>query len=143
MRTLFLFLAISLFLCVSGLAEEKLNEVAWSNRIHLQYSSWTDSAKEYRLWDGSRADVVADGYAIEVEWAEKQYEAFGQATWYAETLNKKPAVILLVKDFKTDLKHIYRAQIIGKKLGIPVWLVDTKNNMLIKDDTRTELPTAE
>lgn len=106
---------------------EKLNELAWARRIHLTLQP---SKREVRLWDGSRCDILTPRHAIEVEWATKQFESFGQAVYYADTTDKAPAVILLAKDVKDEERHIYRARVIAAKLGIPLWLVDTRKNTL-------------
>ena len=73
---------------------------------------------EYRLWDGSRVDLLTPRYAIEVDWAPKWAEGIGQCLYYAELTNRKPALMLLVKDVKAERHHIYRAQTVCAKHDI-------------------------
>ena len=63
---------------------------------------------EVRLADGTRCDIVTDEYAIEVEWAQKWYEGFGQALWYGFQLNKKPGIVMILRS-KNDQKYVYTA----------------------------------
>ena len=51
-----------------------------------------------------RADIVNDGYAIEVEWADKWKNSIGQALWYGLQSNKKPGIVLIMKDIN-DRKY--------------------------------------
>jgi hypothetical protein len=120
--------------------KQKLNELAWSRRIHL---TMQPSKREYRLWDGTRVDVLTPRHAIEVEWATKWAESFAQSVYYAETADKVPAVILLVKDFKTEERYVYRAKVVAAKLNILLWLVDTRKNELRMAGSVIQLKTPE
>lgn len=59
------------------------------------------------LPDLTRPDCVTDQYAIEADFAHKQYEAIGQALFYANELNKNPG-ILLIMEKDSDTKHLNR-----------------------------------
>lgn len=83
------------------------------------------------LWDQTRVDIRTHFYAIEVEWAHNQYEAWGQATWYAEALDRRPMVIIITHSIREDAAHIYRAQTISKKLHIPMYIVELKAGGLL------------
>lgn len=109
----------------------KLHELDWSHK--LKAALWCE--EEVRLWDDSRVDLLTSEYAIEIDWAHKWAESFGQSQYYAETTNRKPAVILLVKDFDKEERHIYRAKIVAARLQVPVWLVDVKKKQLIRGST--------
>ncbi len=82
---------------------------------------------EVRLSDGSWADMVGRQYVYEVEWAENHYEAPGQATWYSIVTGKRPAVILLIRDWEKSAKHIWRAKAICKRLKIKLYLESVNN----------------
>lgn len=78
-----------------------------------------------RLWDLTRADLMNDVYAIEVDWAHKWAEGIGQALYYAAVSDRKPAVLLLVKGNPrkgANPFHIYRAQTVCARHGIKLYL---------------------
>ena len=86
---------------------------------------------EVRLWDGTRVDLLNDEYAIEVDWAGssgKWAEAIGQSLYYAELTNRKPGIILLVKDIERERRYIYRCQTVCSKHGIRLWIEIVEND---------------
>lgn len=90
-------------------------------------SRWFGEEYEYILWDRSRVDILTIEHAIEVDWSSKQAEAIGQSLWYASQTNRKPGIILLVKDFEREFKNIYRCKIACQPYGIPIWLVKVQD----------------
>lgn len=94
------------------------NEVQWSAYFAEKYAAEPEAV----LWDRTRVDLLSDTEAIEVEWAEKQYQAPGQAVWYGIVSGKPPAVLLLVKDAKAEAAHVYRCTAICAKLGIRLYV---------------------
>jgi len=81
---------------------------------------------EVVLWDGSRCDMVTKTEAIEVDWAKKWPEAVGQSLYYGLILGKKPAILLLVKDPKTELRYLLRCQIVCAKHDIKLYIERVK-----------------
>jgi len=89
-----------------------------------------DDDLEHRLWDGSRVDLFPseapwNEYAIEVDWAGKSgknFEAIGQALYYAEVTGRKPAIILLVKDLDREMRYVHRCQVVCARVGIRLWV---------------------
>jgi len=77
---------------------------------------------EVVLSDGSRADLISDRYAIEVEWSAKWKESIGQCELYAILTGKDPGVILLVKDPASEEKHIERCRKVCDHLKIKLWI---------------------
>ena len=53
---------------------------------------------EHRLEDNTRVDILTDDLAIEVDFANKWYEAVGQACHYSTMTGKRPAILLIVRD---------------------------------------------
>jgi len=47
---------------------------------------------------GGRADIVTDTYAFEVEFAPKWKNAIGQSLWYGLQLDRKPGIIIVMRD---------------------------------------------
>jgi len=97
--------------CIAGEIEE-------TARLAPKYKAQT----EVRLWDGTRADLVSDNYAIEVDWASKWAEAIGQSLYYSSVTGKKPGIVLLVKDLAKEERFIYRCQTVCARCGITLWL---------------------
>lgn len=58
--------------------------------------------------DGGRIDLLTDEYAFEIEWASNWKEAIGQSLWYGLNTNRKPAIILILKD---DSQYKYLIQL--------------------------------
>ena len=94
-----------------------------------QWASIHGGEIEVRLTDGTRCDIVTDDYAIEVEWAQKWYEGFGQSLWYGFQLNKKPAIVMILRS-KEDQKYVYRIDSLAKhhKVDLKVWTVEGWSN---------------
>ena len=82
---------------------------------------------EVVLDDLARVDIVTDTFAIEVDFAEKWSQSVGQALYYADKLNKK-AGILLVINGREDDRYVKRLMTVAYKHGITVWIMDYKND---------------
>jgi len=93
-------------------------ELAACRRLAPKY----DAEPEVTLWDNTRVDLLTPTEAIEVDWPQKYAEAVGQATWYAIATNRRPAVILLVRDLDREARHIYRATAVCRELDIKLYL---------------------
>lgn len=65
---------------------------------------------EYRLWDGTRVDLYTEAEAIEVDYAKKWAECYGQAEYYGIVSGKRPAMLLLVANMEAERQFVYRAQ---------------------------------
>jgi len=75
---------------------------------------------------GARIDIVTDDFAIEVDFARKQYEAIGQSLYYSMISKKRPAIILITENHRRDLKHILRCKTVCKKYDIKLWIINKK-----------------
>lgn len=62
-----------------------------------------NAQKEVPVQNG-RIDLLTDSVAYEVEWAYNWKHSIGQAMWYALQKNKKPGIILLMRDIN-DYKY--------------------------------------
>ena len=78
---------------------------------------------EVVLEDRTRCDIVTDGYAIEVDFAEKWAESIGQSLHYQEMLGKH-AGVLLVMEGTEDERFLDRLMPVAAKYGITVWTWD-------------------
>lgn len=87
-------------------------------RIAEKYHAKT----EVRLWDNTRVDLLNETHAIEVDWSHKYSEGIGQAIYYAAITGKKPGLVLLVKDLRTEQRFIYRAQIACIAAGVDLYV---------------------
>jgi len=79
------------------------------------------SKREARMRAGTRCDVLATHHAIEVEFADKWYEAVGQAFHYSQQTGRVPAIALII-EMPADEKplRLLRAAISWQQLPIRV-----------------------
>ncbi len=78
---------------------------------------------EVSLYDKTRVDCITEDYAIEFDFANKWAESVGQALYYAFCTGKKPGIVLIIEDYRKDLKYLMRLKIITKKYNIKVWTI--------------------
>ena len=71
------------------------NEAHYIDILATQLSG----VQEYKVKNG-RVDIVTPYHAIEVEWAANWKHSIGQALWYGLQTNKKPGIILIMKETK-------------------------------------------
>ena len=109
-------------LLMSLLLAQPKGEVEWSAYL----APGLDGRTEVRLFDDARVDILNSEYAIEVEWAKKWPEAIGQCQYYSIVTGKKPAVLLLIKDKKSELRYIHRCLVVCTKLDIKLLMYDTQ-----------------
>jgi hypothetical protein len=102
--------------------KERYYQIQASKELHGQM--------EYKI-KGVRVDIITSKYAIEVDFAKKQYEAIGQALYYSILTKKKPAIVLIVENYKIDLKYILRCKAVCRKYDIRLWIIDKKGIKLI------------
>lgn len=96
-----------------------LNENAITNEILAPKYNVSPDYVDYRLWDGTRVDMLNDTYAWEVDWArsDKWAEAIGQSLYYAQVTGRKPGIILIIKQ-QSEERYVYRCAVICAKVGI-------------------------
>ena len=78
---------------------------------------------EVVLPDMTRADIVTDTFAIEVDFGDKWAESIGQSLYYAKQLDKKPGVLLVI-DIINDDRFVQRLMTVAAFHGIKVWVMD-------------------
>lgn len=83
-----------------------LSERDYCDRLAPKYLATV----EHRLWDATRIDLYTSEEAIEVDFASKWAECYGQAEYYGIVSGKRPEMLLLVKDFNSEKQLVYRAQ---------------------------------
>jgi hypothetical protein len=99
------------------------NEVKWSAHIcktHFGQEPVNGTTVEVQTPDGARADIVTKEFVYEVDWCKsgKWAEAIGQSLYYAAALNKKPGIVLLMKDADKERKYYLRALAVCNKYDI-------------------------
>jgi len=111
-RTLFtLVLLLISTISFSQKMKESYYEKLFASIIHGQ--------TEVVLKDKSRVDIVTDTFAIEVDFAEKWAESVGQSLYYAQEMDKKPGVLLIIEGRKDDI-YLNRLMIMAFKYNIRV-----------------------
>ena len=70
---------------------------------------------EVKNKDFTRADCITDKHAVEFDFANKWAESIGQALHYGLMTGKKPKVVLILDNPKTQMVYYKRVQRLGKK----------------------------
>ena len=116
-QLLFVFLTIIMTLGCSHTTVKKYNEAYYQtklcNKLHGQM--------EYILKDRTRVDCLTEEYAIEVDFAKKWAESIGQALFYADMTNRKPAISLIIG--KKESRFLKRLERVSKKFNIKVYVI--------------------
>ena len=80
---------------------------------------------QFRTKDGTYVDCVTSDYAIEAEFDYNWKEAIGQALHYAESTNKKAAILFIKrKETKKDYLSELNRVLIKFDLPIKVFITD-------------------
>ena len=86
--------------------------------INIAWCASIGGVDEFRTKDGTYVDCLTDEYAIEVEYDYKWKEAIGQSLHYAESTNKK-AAILFIKRAKSRKDYYNEMMRVIDKYNIP------------------------
>ena len=116
-----LFICFTVF-CSSTLSKnfpyEKTSE-KWYQAI---WCSGNNGSQEVLLSNHRRVDCITEDYAVEIEFAQKWHQAVGQALDYGMLTDKKPGIVLILRNTKD---HHYLKQleeiIEHYKLPIKLW----------------------
>jgi|GEM_PF-6338244 len=98
-----------------------IKERGWAEIIAKEFER---SEVEVTLYNKTRVDILTPRLAIEVDWAEKFCEGYGQAKYYGKVTDRQPMLILL-KDDELDIKYIDRAVVLCDDIKVLVY--DTKD----------------
>lgn len=101
-----------------------LTGCVWAGELEecARLASKYQAETEVRLEDGSRVDLLTPTHSIEVDYPKKWAESIGQSLHYAELTGKKPGVILLLSDPKTEWQFLVRAARLCGKYGITLYI---------------------
>jgi len=102
---------------VSVFSQTKQKESYYQHEFAVAIGGQT----EVRLADGTRADIVTDKYAIEVDFGAKWAEAIGQALSYGIQLEKQPGVLLVING-EDEIRFLERLMNVAVEHGIQVWI---------------------
>jgi len=97
---------------------QHLNEAEVVSAIAEKY----EAQVEVKLWDNTRVDLLSATHAYEVDWAYKYAEGVGQALYYGCITERRPGLILLVKDLMQEQRFIYRARIACNKAAVDLYV---------------------
>ena len=80
---------------------------------------------EFRTKDGTYVDCLTDIYALEAEFDDNWKESIGQSLHYAESTDKKAAILLIKrKKSKKDYHDLLKRVIDKYNLPITIFLID-------------------
>lgn len=88
---------------------------------------------EYENKDFTRVDCLTDTHAVEFDFANKWHESIGQALHYGVMTGKKPKVVLILDEPKTQMVYFKRVKKIAKKYNFDVEYVTNDILNLDKD----------
>ena len=113
---------------------------AWAQRAQKEnyYADlWCESQagkSEVRTSQGTRVDCLLPDYAVEVDFDNKWAEGLGQALHYGVEMNRKPGVLLIIKDHDGKNRDKYKQRlestINGANLGVKVFYIYSSDHEL-------------
>ena len=116
MKKILLMIALILF-SVSMFSQTKQRESYYQHEFAVKM----DGRTEVRLMNGTRADIVTDKYAIEVDFGAKWAEAIGQSLSYGIELDKTPGILLVISG-EDEIRFLERLMPVAIEHGIQVWI---------------------
>jgi len=116
MKKILLMIVLILF-SISMFSQTKQNEKYYQDK----FAKIVNGETEVRLDDGTRADIVTDKYAIEVDFGAKWAESIGQSLSYAIQLEKKAGVLLVISG-EDEIRFLDRLMTVAVEHGIQVWI---------------------
>lgn len=97
------------------LYHEKHYQEVWCNK--------KGGKTEVVLPDRSRVDCVIEGYAVEVDFADKWAESIGQSLLYGNTLGLHRGVLLILENPAQSAIYVDRFERATKGLDIRLWKI--------------------
>lgn len=149
MKKILLIILLTLTSSTTALAapfEYEVCNLGWKH-VHHKYKEeiyqniWCtkhDGIKEYENKDLTRVDCLTKTHAIEFDFANKWAESVGQALHYAIMTNKKPKVVLILDNPKSQMIYYKRLKRIGKKYNIDTEYIT--NKILKSNDLKLSTP---
>lgn len=128
MKKTFLIIVL-LLICLNAFAQDFVKEVDYQNYLLPVF----EGIGEYRLPDMTRIDILTtapdgdiapNGYAIELDFAEKWAEGIGQAEYYAIMTNRRAGVVLILEKSTSYDRYIARLLTVAFIHDITVWTID-------------------
>lgn len=95
------------------------------------------AAREVRLSDGCRVDLLSDTEAIEVDWAKKWAESIGQSLYYSIATDRPAGVILLTRSERDD-RYVRRCRAVCDRVGIALHLEPAKKTQQTPSQAATK-----
>jgi len=122
MKKILLLMMLVLF-SISAFSQEKQRESYYQD----EFAKVIGGDTEVRLDDGTRADIVTDKYAIEVDFGAKWAESIGQSLSYAIQLEKQAGVLLVISG-EDEIRFLDRLMAVAVQHGIQVWIWNWTND---------------
>lgn len=118
MRKIYILLLLVLF-ALPVFAKRLYPEKTYQN----QWCTAQKGVQEYVLNDKARVDCLTKDYAVEFDFANKWAECIGQALYYGIQTNRKPACVLIMENWESDLKYFRRLQTVSKKTNLSTFTI--------------------
>ena len=128
MKTLALTALTAILLSGAAIAAPKPQKEDYYNRLWCNHMG---GKTDVRTRMGTIADCVIEGYAVETDFDTKWAEAIGQSLHYGLMLDRKPAILLIMKNQTGGNRQRYldrlRVTIEGSGLDIRVFIIEAKD----------------
>lgn len=122
MKTIQKVMALSLLLTLfSPVYAGRLHPEIW---YQTKWCQEQGGEMEVTLPDRTRCDCITGTHAIEMDFADKWYQAIGQSLHYALQANKRPGILLIIESPK-DRRYLERLNRVIKTYNLPieVWTI--------------------
>lgn len=103
----------------------KANADWWEKDYTAAWVADHGGQSEVTLSDGTRADILTDDIAYEVDYAYRWHQAVGQALHYARLTNRRPGVILIQRTVD-DSRFVESLQAVNERFKLNLHIVVTK-----------------
>lgn len=130
MKTSLLFLFVLSLFAFSAFAEDKINLSEKDYQSH--WCEENNGIMEVVLDDGprgSRVDCLTETHAIEFDFIHKWPESLAQSQYYAKMTERKPGIVLIIKDKNNPYNYVYIQRLLNTiaeyESGIRFWFVYT------------------
>jgi hypothetical protein len=97
----------------------------WHNEKYFQnvVAQQMDGKKEVTFTDRIRIDIITKDHAIEVEFADKWYQAVGQSLFYGIKTGLHPGIVLIMKK-EVDALYLDRLKLVAIRHEITIYTLD-------------------
>jgi len=122
-----LFVILLFFGCTGQIKNYHIPDCSLEKDYNTKYCESVNGIAEYRLPDNTICDCLTEEFAIEVDFAEKWYEAVGQSLHYALITGQKAKIVLIIEN-NFDYVYLDRLQAVIRENDLKISVETVTNN---------------